>query len=158
MSLKLFISRDTRTAYTPNEELFTVALGVYDRCDPREQTRKIFNVKNVYVHERYQDDGKFHDIAVMTLDGYADYTVACLPVQGLRDVTEPALLIGFGITDEGSNKAPCHMMEANVMKFSKNDCKNSDLPREDSTEPTVICAGAVQGGVDSCQVNYKTLN
>lgn len=148
-----FIFRDSNRR---NEDIFTVALGVYDRCDPKESTRKIFNVSKVYVHEEYRDDGKFHDIAVMTLNRFADYTTACLPVQGLRDMTEPALLIGFGITEEGANKEPCHMMEANILKYSKNDCKNSDLPREDSTEPTVICAGTAEGGIDSCQVTAKS--
>lgn len=43
------------------------------------------------------------------------------------------------------------MMEADIIKYSKSDCKNTDLPEEDIAEPTVICAGNIAGGIDSCQ-------
>lgn len=63
---------------------------------------------------------------------------------------EPALVMGFGLTRENGNEQPCHMLEAEITKYSPEQCKASMLPDDDTSEDSVFCAGA--DNKDTCQV------
>jgi len=70
--------------------------------------------------------------------------------EGPCDKEEKALVMGFGVTQQGSQSQPCEQMQVVVTKYTMKQCQKTRLPREDSLEPTVFCAGS--RGKDSCQV------
>lgn len=76
-------------------------------------------------------------------------------VSGVADGTEPGLIVGFGVTQQGNRELPCRQRQARVSKFSMKDCAKTQLPQEDTAEPSVFCGG--DSGIDSCQVKLFKL-
>lgn len=134
-----------------------VVLGAQS-LDFQEPTQQILRVEEVIVHENYREtpSAVYNDIALLRLSGHngvcANETqfvkTACLPSGQLPDGME-CQISGWGVTENaqyGSN----HLLKANVLLINQEKC----------SEPTVygpvldngmICAGYLQGGVDSCQ-------
>jgi hypothetical protein len=64
-------------------------------------------------------------------------------------------ILGFGETTEGNTKMPCTLQRAYIQIFTIKQCNESELPSHTSN-PRVLCAGVIGGGVDSCQVGKTT--
>jgi hypothetical protein len=78
-------------------------------------------------------------------------------VSAERNVTNRiGEILGFGETIEGNKKMPCTLQRAYIQIFSISQCNEFELPSYTSN-PRVLCAGVIGGGVDSCQVS-KTSN
>jgi hypothetical protein len=78
----------------------------------------------------------------------------CVSVE--RNVTNRVgEILGFGETIEGNTKMPCTLQRAYIQIFTMKQCNESELPSRIST-PRVLCAGVIDGGVDSCQVRTTT--
>lgn len=162
----------------PNYKKYAVRLGTVNQCG-QDSTSKIFKVKKAVVHPNYKSSATGYDLAVMTLTEPANYMPICLPGdpreqnrflwilfpsgggQTARSQTDIVLredgqrtgiISGFGTTRSGdSSSVPCVMREAIITIFNRTECINSMLPREDATIPGTICAGKMEGGIDSCQ-------
>jgi hypothetical protein len=77
-------------------------------------------------------------------------------VSAERNVTNRVgEILGFGETMEGNAKMPCTLQRAYIQIFTISQCNESELPLYTSN-PRVLCAGVIGGGVDSCQVSKTT--
>lgn len=58
---------------------------------------------------------------------------------------------GFGVENTATQSIPCTLQEATVTVYTKREClRQSSLTSSDLGFGTV-CAGKIEGGVDSCQ-------
>jgi hypothetical protein len=64
-------------------------------------------------------------------------------------------ILGFGETTEGNTKLPCTLQRAYIQIFTIKECNESGLPSH-TLKPWLLCAGVIDGGVDSCQVSKTT--
>ncbi|KAJ4432276.1 hypothetical protein ANN_20894, partial [Periplaneta americana] len=136
-----------------NTAKFGVTLGIYDRC-ANESSQQTFVVKNVTLHPKFTSPTGNYDIAIITLDEPAtNFTPICLPGKAERNVTHRVgEILGFGeMAEDNSTTMPCKLQKAYLQIFGKEQCGRFDLPSH-VTNPRVLCAGVVGGGVDSCQV------
>ncbi|XP_069688589.1 trypsin-1-like isoform X2 [Periplaneta americana] len=135
-----------------NTAKFGVTLGIYDRC-ANESSQQTFVVKNVTLHPKFTSPTGNYDIAIITLDEPAtNFTPICLPGKAERNVTHRVgEILGFGeMAEDNSTTMPCKLQKAYLQIFGKEQCGRFDLPSH-VTNPRVLCAGVVGGGVDSCQ-------
>lgn len=136
---------------------FQVTMGglTLDRLDRSSQA---IGVEKAIVHENYREtpEAVYNDIAVLKLkragDSCANETqfvkTACLPDAPLPDGTE-CTISGWGATEEsdyGSN----HLLNAKVLLISQGKCSESKI-YGNTLDSGMLCAGHLQGGVDSCQ-------
>ncbi|KAF3708435.1 Hyaluronan-binding protein 2 [Channa argus] len=123
-----------------------------------ETTEQAIRVEDVIVHENYRETptAVYNDIALLRLKGNngvcANETqfvkAACLPDATLPDGIE-CTISGWGVTEQskyGSN----HLLQANVLLINQQKCSEPSIYGR-VLSPTMLCAGHLQGGVDSCQ-------
>ncbi|XP_037533972.1 hyaluronan-binding protein 2 [Nematolebias whitei] len=140
----------------PNKDLEVVMGSLSrNRLDPTAQT---VEVEHSIRHENYRETPKavYNDIALLRLKGTEGFCAnetqfvktACLPDPQIPDGTA-CTISGWGATEQsdyGSN----HLLEANVLLINQEKCSNRDVYGS-VLDPTMFCAGYLQGGVDSCQ-------
>lgn len=61
------------------------------------------------------------------------------------------LVMGMGVTQTGGDQ-PCELQELDVRVYTSKECIKSRLPLVVVREPSILCAGFLEGGKDSCQV------
>nr|XP_057914452.1 hyaluronan-binding protein 2 [Doryrhamphus excisus] len=140
----------------PGNDMQVVMGGL--SLDVDEPTEQIINVEEAIVHENYREtpESVHNDIALLRLEGTGGVCAnetqfvkaACLPDGPLADGLE-CTISGWGATEDsdyGSN----HLLEANVLLINQDKCSESKVygPVLDNG---MLCAGYLQGGVDSCQ-------
>ncbi|XP_043931327.1 transmembrane protease serine 3-like [Protopterus annectens] len=112
------------------------------------------SVEKIIYNPRYKSQSNGYDIALMklkkllTFNGYIE--PICLPNYG-EDYPEGELcwISGWGATVEGGD-SPIQMKYAAVPLISSKVC-NQPTVYWGAITPTMICAGYLQGGIDSCQ-------
>ena len=62
--------------------------------------------------------------------------------------------MGNGVVSHGGGQ-PCDLQELEVNVYTKDECLESRLPLSVVEEPTVFCAGHLEGDKDSCQASTK---
>ncbi|XP_023717605.2 uncharacterized protein LOC111869941 [Cryptotermes secundus] len=133
-----------------NTAKFGVTLGIHNRC-VKESTHRTFTVTNVVLNPNYTSPFGNYDMAIMTLNQTTNYTPICLPGKVEMNLTNRVgEILGFGETTEGNTKLPCTLQRAYIQIFTSKECNESELPSHTSN-PRVLCAGVIGGGVDSCQ-------
>ncbi|XP_019947231.2 hyaluronan-binding protein 2-like [Paralichthys olivaceus] len=123
-----------------------------------EYTEQTAQVEEVIVHENYRETptAVYNDIALLRLNGTGGVCAretqfvktACLPDAQLPDGTD-CTISGWGATEEsrfGSN----HLLQANVLLINQQKCSEPTVYGR-IMDNTMLCAGYLQGGVDSCQ-------
>ncbi|KAL8165900.1 UNVERIFIED_CONTAM: Transmembrane protease serine 11C [Gekko kuhli] len=111
-------------------------------------------VKSIIVHEKYRYPAYEHDIAVVKLAQRVEFTRAvhhvCLP-----DATEvfpyniDAVVTGWGaLSNDG--ETPNVLQQATVALIDSETCNRKEVYNGAIT-PGMLCAGYLEGGVDSCQ-------
>ncbi|XP_056147952.1 hyaluronan-binding protein 2-like [Lampris incognitus] len=126
-----------------------------DSDEPTEQT---LQVEDAIIHENYREapDAVYNDIGLLKLKGRdgtcANETqfvkAACLPDITLPDGME-CTISGWGATEQsafGSN----HLLDAKVMLINHEKCSEKKIYGS-VLDNSMLCAGHLQGGVDSCQ-------
>lgn len=109
----------------------------------------------VIVHEAYTGTDYDHDIALVRLDspvslGPSIQVLALLSSAQESNLAKDGVLgtvTGWGLTREMSQ--PNTLQRADVAMISTQTCRNSGYSAESITD-NMICAGFVDGGVDSC--------
>ncbi|KAM7385866.1 hypothetical protein PAMP_001917 [Pampus punctatissimus] len=123
-----------------------------------EPTKQTLEVEEVIRHENYREtrEAVYNDIALLRLKGTDGVCAketqfvktACLPEAELADGIE-CTISGWGAT-ETSELGSDHLLEANVLLINQEKCSESTIYGK-VLDNSMLCAGHLQGGVDSCQ-------
>ncbi|XP_029962781.1 hyaluronan-binding protein 2 [Salarias fasciatus] len=140
----------------PNKER-QVVMGSLS-LDPDDPAAQVLEVEKAIRHENYREtpSAVYNDIALLKLRGAngvcANETqfvkTACLPTGQLPDGME-CKISGWGAT-EASNYGSSHLLEANVLLINQEKCNERQIYNR-VLDSSMLCAGHLQGGVDSCQ-------
>ncbi|XP_008330469.1 transmembrane protease serine 2 [Cynoglossus semilaevis] len=112
------------------------------------------SVEKIINHEKYNTDTNDNDIALLKLSTPLTFSVTvkpvCLPNSGV-DLSpgRQAWITGWGAL-RSSGPSPDILNQAQVTIYSRDQC-NSDWILSGQVTETMICAGKLEGGVDSCQ-------
>ncbi|XP_061444035.1 transmembrane protease serine 11E-like isoform X2 [Rhineura floridana] len=132
-----------------NPHIWSVTFGTYLR--PQLMVRL---VKTIIVHEKYHYPAHEYDIAVLQLAKRVEFTTAvhrvCLPDSSeIFPYDIDAVVTGWGaVSNDG--KTPNVLQEATVKLIDSNTCNRKEIYNGAIT-PDMLCAGYLEGGVDSCQ-------
>ncbi|KAF7239059.1 hypothetical protein EYD10_14265 [Varanus komodoensis] len=137
-----------REAKNPNK--WTVSFGTY--LSPPLIVRL---VKSIIVHEKYEYPAHEYDIAVVQLAKGVEFTSAvhrvCLPNSNdIIPYNIDAVITGWGaLSNDG--ETPNVLQEATVKLIDSYTCNRREV-YNGAIAPGMLCAGYLEGGVDSCQV------
>ncbi|CAJ1064567.1 transmembrane protease serine 2 [Xyrichtys novacula] len=111
-------------------------------------------VRKIINHEKYDSDTNDNDIALLRLDSPLTFSSSvkpvCLPSAGVDLSPErQAWVTGWGAL-RSSGPSPDKLNQAQVTIYSRETCNQPRILDGAITE-TMICAGKLEGGVDSCQ-------
>ncbi|BES96191.1 serine protease [Nesidiocoris tenuis] len=123
-------------------------LGLSNRCTPTWKSYSSFS--DVVIHQNYNPNTVKNDISLISLaKDMSSVTPVCFPpaARHTGDVT----IIGYGTTRENTNKAPCTILEAHVIEYTRAECLRTAVAPQIRNLPGVICAGLRNGSADSCQ-------
>uniref|UniRef100_A0A182LZ76 trypsin n=1 Tax=Anopheles culicifacies TaxID=139723 RepID=A0A182LZ76_9DIPT len=113
---------------------------------------ELLKVKNVTLPKEITEEGNIlHDIALVQLEQPLTFSdkVKCLPLLSSSDALtpgKPATISGFGTSHEGGFDSP--LKAATIEVLPADTCKKA---YPGIMQSFMICAGFVEGGVDSCQ-------
>ncbi|XP_076020560.1 factor VII-activating protease-like [Genypterus blacodes] len=123
--------------------------------EPSEQTLPVVQAIR---HANYSETSfsVSNDIALLKLGGNNGVcanesqfvNTACLPEAQLPDGTQ-CTISGWGATEE-SNHGSNNLLDAKVLLINQRKCEESTIYGK-ALDETMLCAGYLQGGVDSCQ-------
>ncbi|XP_041939750.1 hyaluronan-binding protein 2 [Alosa sapidissima] len=139
----------------PMDEMQVELGGI--NLDKTEEFEQIIPVEKAIIHEDYREapDALHNDVAMLRLKGPKGQCAketrfvktACLPSGPLPDSTECSIS-GWGATEQDvySNQ----LLSAKVRLISKERC-TAPTVYGTRLDESMICAGKMEGGVDSCQ-------
>ncbi|XP_071624247.1 acrosin-like [Heliangelus exortis] len=134
--------------------LWRVVVGAtrLSQLGPETQVRSI---RHLLVHEHYDSSSEANDIALLELDQPVQCSpyiqTACVPNASLRVSELTACYVsGWGATTARSRGSSDVLQEARVRLIDVSLCNSSWLYRG-TIHPHNLCAGYLQGGIDTCQ-------
>uniref|UniRef100_A0A3B5QVI6 Transmembrane serine protease 3 n=1 Tax=Xiphophorus maculatus TaxID=8083 RepID=A0A3B5QVI6_XIPMA len=137
-----------------NSSLWTVHVGLTEQLIHGAHS---LAVKRIIRHPQYWQKGLDYDIALMRLQEPLIYTFSiglvepiCLPNYG-KEFTEGTMcwISGWGATEEdGESSVVLH--SAMIPLISTKTCNQADVYKG-LISSWMICAGYLEGGIDSCQ-------
>ncbi|XP_055975562.1 transmembrane protease serine 3 isoform X1 [Sorex fumeus] len=144
----------------------TAAHCVYDLYEPKSWTVQVglvsldspapsHPVEKIIYHSKYKPKKLGYDIALLKLAGPLAFSAmiqpVCLP-NAEEDFPEGTLCwtSGWGATEDGAGDASPTLQHAAVPLLANKVCNHRDV-YGGIISPAMLCAGYLQGGVDSCQ-------
>ncbi|XP_062384578.1 transmembrane protease serine 3-like [Sardina pilchardus] len=112
------------------------------------------NIRKILPHARYRPRSLDHDIALLQLSQPISFNglvePVCLPSAG-EEFQEDHLcwISGWGATEDGGETS-VQLHSAQVPLMSNAEC-NEPQVHQGSVSPWMICAGYLEGGIDTCQ-------
>lgn len=160
------------------EDIFTPVLGAYNICQ-HEDTQREFKIKAIHIHEKYQKEKHFNDIALVELNEPATNFEKCdLPNKGWYchhsisniDTTnqrfyfeaisederpKEVFVAGFGDLEWTTIAVTCTMHEAKLATYSDEICRDMLNKQQADGEAlqNAFCAGYLSGSADTCRVS-----
>ncbi|XP_077056689.1 hyaluronan-binding protein 2 [Siphateles boraxobius] len=139
-----------------NEEVRLEMGGVnLEKNDPAKQ---FLEVEKIIVHENYTEtpEALYNDIALLKLKGInrrcanetSSVKAACLPTDSFPDETQ-CTISGYGATEKEHAASP-QLMDAKVLLISQKRCMSRNV-YGNRMDDSMMCAGYMQGKIDSCQ-------
>ncbi|GBP26636.1 Proclotting enzyme [Eumeta japonica] len=133
-----------------------VRLGEYDFKRNNDSRSFNFRVVEIRQHKEFQLSNYHNDIAILKLHRPAVFNSyvwpICLPPLGLQLVNQSAVVIGWGTQWYGGPHSTV-LMEVTIPVWDYQRCTEAF---SDTIFNSTICAGAYEGGKDSCQ-NHRAL-
>ncbi|XP_048037470.1 transmembrane protease serine 2-like [Megalobrama amblycephala] len=134
-----------------NARDLTVYAGYLTRSEMRSATGN--SVSRIVKHD-YNPRTSDNDIALMKLKRPLTITSnvrpVCLPNKGMYfSAPQECYITGWGTLSEGGS-SPETLQEAKIQLIDRTICNSPQVYNGQITD-TMICAGKLQGGVDSCQ-------
>lgn len=113
---------------------------------------QVVNVDSILQHPKYDARSTDYDVSVLRL---ASSLTMGSPIE--IATTEPAVgadatVTGWGLTMEDGSSSE-NLMSVTVPIVSRTDCE--EAYKDENITERMICAGFLEGGKDSCQVNIK---
>ncbi|XP_045127267.1 transmembrane protease serine 11D-like isoform X2 [Portunus trituberculatus] len=140
--------------YTANRA--NVVIGEHDWSITEDTpVTKIKAIKEVIIHDGYNDQTMNNDIALLKLETPIVFPTnnkvapICLPSAGNLFESVSAIVSGWGTLTSGGSQ-PDILNHVTVQTMTNEECKNKNYSSDDITD-NMICAGVSQGGKDSCQ-------
>ncbi|XP_053120657.1 transmembrane protease serine 11C-like [Hemicordylus capensis] len=132
-----------------NPQKWTVSFGTYLR-----PPLMVYLVKTIIVHEKYRYPANEYDIAVVKLANRVEFSRAvhrvCLPDSDeIIPYNIDAVVTGWGALNN-YGETPNILQEATVKLIDTNVCNRREV-YDGVITPGMLCAGYLEGGVDSCQ-------
>ncbi|XP_029028996.1 transmembrane protease serine 2 isoform X1 [Betta splendens] len=111
-------------------------------------------VKSIIKHEGFSQINNDNDFALLKLETPLTFTgtvrPVCLPISGVNlSLEHQGWITGWGAL-RSSGSSPDILNQAQVTIYNRETCNRPDVLSGQVTE-TMICAGNLQGGVDTCQ-------
>ncbi|XP_063951989.1 uncharacterized protein LOC129255053 isoform X4 [Lytechinus pictus] len=134
---------------------FTITLGIRHLSDNHEH-KEVRGADDVIMHPNYGAiNGLSNDIALIHLNGPVEFTdyvrPACLAtLQNETMAYSRCWIAGWGTTYFGAGSVSNDLQKALVQLISDNTC-SSLYSQYSIVEEAELCAGYIEGGVDSCQ-------
>ncbi|XP_029435069.1 transmembrane protease serine 3 [Rhinatrema bivittatum] len=131
--------------------LWRVQLGIVNQLDNQVSLN---SVEKIIYHSKYTSSSMVNDIALMKLTAPVTFNGViqpiCLPNYG-EDFSEGKLcwITGWGATEEGGDSSQV-MAYAGIPLISNKVC-NAKSVYGGMISPSMLCAGYLEGGVDTCQ-------
>ncbi|XP_061483582.1 transmembrane protease serine 2 isoform X2 [Rhineura floridana] len=121
---------------------------------PEMHPPKGYRVARIISHPNYDSTSKNNDVALMKLQSpllFSDFTSpVCLPNPGMMfQPTKPCWISGWGAKRQGGNTSK--ELNAAIVHLIEPSICNDKYIYNGLILPTMICAGYLQGMVDSCQ-------
>lgn len=136
--------------YNKNE--LTVRLGEYDFNTKNETRSRDFRVVEIRSHIDFDETTYDNDIALVKLHRKVVFNSyiwpVCMPPNGNTFEGYVGIVTGWGSQFFGGPSSEI-LMEVPVPIWNQDDCQNMFIER---IGENVLCAGAIEGGRDSCQV------
>ncbi|XP_069038517.1 transmembrane protease serine 13a isoform X2 [Lepisosteus oculatus] len=112
-------------------------------------------VQKIILHEAYDETSHNNDIALLRLKTSVSFTAnvqpVCLPtVNQVFTKNTVCWITGFGTLLEGAAQGSTNLMEASVSIIDFSTCNRPTIYNGMLTQ-SMMCAGNLNGGVDSCQ-------
>lgn len=136
------------------------ALLIREGTTNLEAGGRAVNVRQVIVHENYDDNTKLNDVALLRLEGAANAPRQQMVGRGaMSTLLLPGVMattMGFGKVKPIPIQAPAnfnsgpssqHLLQVDVPIVSKEKCKTR---YKDVTTDATMCAGRDEGGADTC--------
>lgn len=141
--------------YRANEVF--VRLGEYDFRNYNETRSRDFRVVDIRQHMDFDEATYENDITLLKLHRATLFNSyiwpVCMPPAGETWEGYRAVVTGWGTQFFGGPASEV-LMEVVIPVWSQTRCMQAFTQR---IQNTVICAGAMEGGRDSCQVNWLML-
>ncbi|KAK9759200.1 Trypsin [Popillia japonica] len=119
------------------EDIFTPVLGAYNICQ-HEDTQREFKIKAIHIHEKYQKEKHFNDIALVELNEPATNFEKCdLPNKAISEDERPKEVFVAGFGD----------LEWTTIARSMLNKQQAD----GKALQNAFCAGYLSGSADTCR-------
>uniref|UniRef100_A0A8C9LAC9 Transmembrane protease serine 2 n=1 Tax=Pavo cristatus TaxID=9049 RepID=A0A8C9LAC9_PAVCR len=133
--------------------IWTVYAGILNQNEMHSMPG--YRVQKIISHPNYDTDSKDNDVALMKLESPLSFTdtirPVCLPNVGMMfQPNQQCWISGWGAEYQGG-KTASDLNYAMVPLIERSTC-NSVYVYNGMVLPTMVCAGYLQGGIDSCQV------
>lgn len=118
-----------------------------------------YSIQRIIVHPQYRYPQKYNDIALIRLRQSVRFMKfirpACLYTKNHIPQTK-AIATGWGKTDYLAGDTNNRLLKVVLNIYDNHECRetykrNKNLP--DGIQPSMLCAGELKGGRDTCQVN-----
>ncbi|NXO27817.1 GRAA protein, partial [Cisticola juncidis] len=132
-----------------------VVLGAHS-LKKTEKEQQTFQIKNWIPHPEYDRRTKENDIMLLELQGRAKLNKAVKPISLPTSEDDPkpgtvCTVAGWGTTTSRRHTLPKGLMEVNITVISREICNNKNHYKgKPVITENMICAGAKNGGKDSC--------
>nr|XP_055031994.1 hyaluronan-binding protein 2 [Misgurnus anguillicaudatus] len=124
-----------------------------------DRAKQFLEVEKDFVHENYTLTNEYllNDIALLKLKGVnglcaqetESVRAACLTRDSFPDQTQ-CTISGYGVTEKDEDSVSPQLLDAKVLLIPQRRCM-SQLAYGNRMDDTMMCAGYMQGKIDSCQ-------